>query len=430
MRSRRVAQRLLALITVAVLAVACAPSTDGDSEAGGEDPTTLTVWSWRTEDQAVYDEIFAEYTAQHPGTEVEFKAFKNTEYNTILPAGLAEEGGPDVMQLRAYGQLQGIVEAGTAMALDDAVPELADFPEAALEGARGVSDGKTYGVPFALQTLHIYYNQESFDEHGITVPTTWEELIAAADTLEAAGVTPFATTGKDPWMLPIVHDVFAAPRYGGPDFADAVLSGQKDFTDPDYVASIDLLSELAGYFPDDVNGVAYTDSQVLFTNGQAAMFPGGAFELGFFQRQAPDLDIGVFSAPVPPGSPEGATPLVPGWSDGSWGVNPSSPNTDQAVELVRWMASPEFGQMFTDELKQISPIPGVEPSDPVLAEMQAAYSESPTPYLLLVHFRYGEPLGTDLMGQGLQNLLLGRADGQQVAEELQRGVGQWFQPES
>jgi raffinose/stachyose/melibiose transport system substrate-binding protein len=40
-------------------------STEGE-------PVTLTVWSWRTEDEDAYNEIFDVYEAQNPGVTVEF----------------------------------------------------------------------------------------------------------------------------------------------------------------------------------------------------------------------------------------------------------------------------------------------------------------------------------------------------------------------
>ena len=43
-------------------------------------------------------------------------------------------------------------------------------------------------------------------------------------------------------------------------------------------------------------------------------------------------------------------------------------------------------------------------------EMPQLYNDSPTPYLLLVDFRYGEPTGSDLMAAGLQSMLLGDSD--------------------
>lgn len=418
-----------AAVAVSALVGACAPSTSGGSDAQGDSSTTLTVWSWRTEDVAAYEKIFDAYESKHPGVTVEFKPYKNTEYNTILATGLAEKGGPDVAQLRAYGGLQPLVEAGQLEPLDGVVDGLDAFPDQVLEGAKGRSDGKVYGVPFALQTLQIFYNKAIFDEHGIAVPTTWDELMSAAKKLDKAGVTPFATTGKDTWMLPIVHDIFGAARYGGAEFEQAVLSGEKDFTDPDYVASLEVVQEVARYFPEDVAGVPYTDAQSLFTSGKAAMYPGGSFELGFFQAQAPDMEIGQFSAPPAPGSPA-AESVVPGFVDGSYGVNTRSTNKKAATELVEWMATEEFGQLFADELKQISPVPGVVPSDEMVAEMASAFQERPAPYLLLVDFRYGTPSGTDLLGVGMQKMLLGKAAPKQVAADLQKGVEQWFEPSS
>jgi raffinose/stachyose/melibiose transport system substrate-binding protein len=435
-----------ALAVVLLLAVACAPSTGGDetadvgevpegtedtqaSEAGGDLEADLTVWSWRTEDQAGYERIFDAFEQAHPGITVEFVPHVNTEYNTILATGLTEEGGPDVMQLRAYGALQPLVQSGDVLALDDLVPELDNFEDEVLEGARGVEDGKIYGVPFGVQTSQMFYNRDIFEQHGLSEPQTWDDFIAVLDTLEGADVIPMAVTGADTWMMPIVHEVLASTRYGGDDFRERVLRGEAQFTDDDYVASLEVVEDLAQYFPDDVVGVTYTDAQVLFTSGQAAMFPGGSFEVGFFSDQAPDLDMGVFRVPAPPGSPDPDALDVPSWMDGSYGVNPDSPDREAAVELVRWMGTQEFGQMFTDELRQISALPGVTPQDPTLAQIVELYKETPDTYQLLVDFRYGEPTGTDLFEAGMQEVLLGDTTPAQAAEQLQAGVEQWFEPE-
>ena len=53
---------------------------------------------------------------------------------------------------------------------------------------------------------------------------------------------------------------------------------------------------------------------------------------------------------------------------------------------------------------------------------------SPTPYLMLVDFRYGTPLGSDLQAAGLQKMLLGQQTAAQVANDIQTGVAQWFKP--
>ncbi len=399
----------------------------GDGAAGDAEDVTLTVWSWRTEDEAAYQEIFAVYEEHNPHVTVEFVPYVNTDYNNILATGLTGSGGPDVAQLRAYGGLQPLVEAGQLLPLDGEVATLDRFEEEVLDGARGLEDGRIYGVPFGIQALVAFYNRGIFDELGLDEPEDWDGFIDVLDTIAASEYDPLANGGGDEWMLPIVHESVGAARYGASDFRDAVLAGERDFTDPDYVASVELVEQLLPYMPAQAVGVDYNDSRALFTTGRAAMFLGGSFEVGFWRSDAPDLDLGAFRLPADGGWPSGA--VTPGWVDGSYGVSALSEHPDEAMALVEWMGSEEFGQLFADEINQLSAQPGIEPQDELLEQIAALYEEAPTPYLLLTDFRYGEPSGTDLIGAGMQQLMLGDSSPEEVAESLQRGVEQWFDPQ-
>src|SRR5690606_37877703 len=65
----------------------------------------------------------------------------------------------------------------------------------------GVCDGRQSALPYSIMVASVIYNKTLFAENGIEVPKTWDELIAAADTLQAAGVTPFYATLKDDWTV-------------------------------------------------------------------------------------------------------------------------------------------------------------------------------------------------------------------------------------
>lgn len=275
---RRRARAVLAVVGALSLA-ACAPGTGGVSGDGGGSDVTLSVWSWRTEDRQGYEKIFDVYEKKHPGVTIKFRAIKNTQYETVLRNALSKSAVPDVAQLKPYGGLQPLVAGNYLVPLKGKV-DFSGWSQDVLAGARGQKDGKIYGVPFGIQTLQVFYNKKVFAEHGISVPKTWQQMVNASKKLKKAGVTPFAVGGKDTWILPMVHETFGASRYGGEKFVQKVRSGETKFTDSDYVASMKLLEQLKPYFPEDVAAVPYTDSQVLFTSGQAAMFPGGAFELG------------------------------------------------------------------------------------------------------------------------------------------------------
>jgi raffinose/stachyose/melibiose transport system substrate-binding protein len=114
--------------------------------------------------------------------------------------------------------------------------------------------------------------------------------------------------------------------------------------------------------------------------------------------------------------------------DASYGLNAKSKHQKQALELLNWMTTNEFGQLVANDLKQVSLIKGVQSSDPLLGQMVQAYRSDPTPYMLLVDFRNGTPLGSDLAATGLQKMLLGKQTAPAVASDIQKGVSQWFKP--
>ncbi len=67
-------------------------------------------------------------------------------------------------------------------------------------------DGKVVSVPAVWSQINwVYGNKELFDTHGVTPPTSWAELEAAAETFRAAGVLPIAHGGQ-PWQDTAVLD--------------------------------------------------------------------------------------------------------------------------------------------------------------------------------------------------------------------------------
>jgi raffinose/stachyose/melibiose transport system substrate-binding protein len=63
-----------------------------------------------------------------------------------------------------------------------------------------------------------------------------------------------------------------------------------------------------------------------------------------------------------------------------------------------------------------------------MKEAWANYEDGQAPYLLLVDFRYGEPLGTAVLGTEVQKMFLGQVDAAGAAAALQTGISQWFTP--
>jgi len=425
------------VFSLGALLAACAPgggssgsNDDGSAGEGGgsSEQVTLNVWSWRVEDVDEYNEIFAVFEEQNPDIKIEFQAFKDTEYNQILATALSASDSPDVAMVKSYGGIQGNIDSGSLVPIDGVVEGLDDIPQEIQDGVSGVEDGRIYGVPFATQTLQVTYNKGIFDELSLSVPQTWDELLEVSQTIKDADYIPFAVGGADVGsQVPIVAEVFGASRYGGWEFFDAVQSGEKDFTDEDYVASLELLDEILPFLSENVVATTYTDAQSQFLTEQAAMFPGGSWELGFFTSQNEDIEIGTFPVPPNPDWPADE-PITPGFVDGGWAIATKSDHQDEAKRLLEWMTTVEFGQLFADKLRQMSPIPGVTFEDPIQQEMADRFAENGGPYMMLVGFRYGQPWGTELLADATQGIWLGKKTAPEAAQDIQTGLEAWFVP--
>ncbi|MGN0906931.1 MAG: extracellular solute-binding protein [Bullifex sp.] len=72
----------------------------------------------------------------------------------------------------------------------------ADFIEGYYEEGRQFGDGLMYTLPWSKSTEVLYYNKTFFDQHGIKVPTTWDEMEAVCAEIKAI----------DPKSIPLGYD--------------------------------------------------------------------------------------------------------------------------------------------------------------------------------------------------------------------------------
>ncbi|MBZ9759178.1 extracellular solute-binding protein [Mesorhizobium sp. ESP6-5] len=387
--------------------------------------STVTLWSWRTEDEAAMRRIFDAFEAKNPGIKVNIQFTPDADYQNRLSTALRGGRGPDIAQLKAYGELQPFVDAGYLDVLDDNVPELKNMPAAALGGARGRTDGKFYGVPYSVPMMGVFYNQDIFAAQGIEIPKTYKDFTAACEKLKAAGITPIATGGANgsAWELEIGVGV-VGPTVYGPGFYDEMMTGKATFEDPRYVAALKRFAELKPYFPDGFAGIDYTTATQQFIGGKAAMFLGGSFENGSFKAQNPKLKFSIFPFPA---DDAGAKLYTSAFSDGSYGLVSESANKDAAIKVLDFMASAEFAQMFADELGWPPARTDVTVKDPVLAEMMAM-SKNSTPYLTLVGFRWQSPTASSVLQSEIIDMVEGNITPEKLAADMQAAVATWFKP--
>ena len=168
--------------------------------SGGE-PVTIEWYHIQNNDpgKSLWQDLADEYTAAHPNVTINLTVLENEAFKTKLTTLLQQGNVPDLFQTWGGGGLRQQVEAGF---VKDITADIAPWASEINAGALSMYevDGKNYGVPFDLGLVGFWYNTQTFEEAGIsTLPATWDEFLAAVQTLKDKGETPIALAGKDTW---------------------------------------------------------------------------------------------------------------------------------------------------------------------------------------------------------------------------------------
>jgi raffinose/stachyose/melibiose transport system substrate-binding protein len=340
--------------TLIAISAALAIGVVGGAGAALAQDTTLRVAMGSPGEAGirVWDDIAAQFEEMNPGVEVEMNYQDDDLYQTIgLPNLLAGRNAPDIYfewtgERMATRYADGYGADLTAAVTDGPLAGIYDegvFAEASV-------DGKVVLVPHTADVTNvIWYNKEILDANGLTPPTTWEELLAACDALNEAGVIPMASGNKDLWAAGnwLSH---IASRVVGEDVYDATLSGEGKFSTPEWEQAFGYIEELAAHecVNESVNAVDDNAGAQLFFQGQAAMHPIGSWLVSWAIDENPDLDFDFVNLPAMPEGSAGDQDSVIGVSTGHM-VNANSENIDLAIEFLALVNSPQNVLAFVND---------------------------------------------------------------------------------
>ncbi|WP_158318425.1 ABC transporter substrate-binding protein [Alkalihalobacillus hemicellulosilyticus] len=311
---------VLMLLVVFVFIAACGGNDANDGDYGdtnengstevAEDRTfQLLTENHDTErDTQVIRELFDEYRGDHEAQlELEVSILGQTDIiqriqlltsSNDLPELFKYESGVPLHDLIDQDYVQNVEEAFTDIGIYDqlntGVVELLNR----LSGERGL-----YAIPVELNIEGFWFNQEIFDEHGLEIPTTWDELMEISDVLLENGVQPFAVAGQERWPITRFINGYVIRTYGV-DAMDRVANGELDITDDGFVEAAEVVQEMSdrGYFGQGVNTIDYDTASDIFLQGNAAMYYMGSWALGQFNNEDVNLigtdNIGFFNIPL------------------------------------------------------------------------------------------------------------------------------------
>jgi raffinose/stachyose/melibiose transport system substrate-binding protein len=321
------------------------------------------------DDVAAWEVINAAFHEAYPNITVKFDPTNPPDYNATLRTQLETGTGPDLFFVRSFATGRELFDAGYIASLKD-LPGITDSFTEASRSPWATDSGEPYAVPIIAVSHGIYYNKDIFAANGIEVPTTWEDLMAASQTLLDAGVIPFSNGTKDAWDInEVVMMQFIPSNIGGYEGRMAYLNGERCFNSEEMVASFQQIADLKPFLPTGFEATSYYDAEQLFAQGQAAMMMDGSWSIGAFEKDATDFEWGVFYPPALEGKDQYVTFHI----DAAIGANAASANLDSAMVFLEWLESSDFAELLGNNLPGFFPLTKGVPtlSDPIAADFMA-----------------------------------------------------------
>lgn len=310
---------LLLIVSFSTLLVSCNDSrnptfnredqnTVVDNEAGSSDePFEITIRHTQVGDSkkfrlSLLEEVVAKTESEVPGLTIRLDAV-DSEVNRKekLRGEMAAGKPPDVFDVFGSPEAQLYAREGLMLDLSDILNELG-LKDKFTTLASFTLDGKIYGLPIGGSIEGYFYNKEYFEQKGLLIPQTLDELDKLAAVIQTDGKIPFAQASKDAW-IPLMTTNNLWSYYAGPEITYGFMTGESQWNDENMVKAIAKHKEWVekGYFKKGELGLEYADMRNQIISGEAIMMMDGSWANSVFrdpaQAGAMAGKIGFFNMP-------------------------------------------------------------------------------------------------------------------------------------
>ena len=240
-----------------------------------------------------------------------FDAELDQEFRTKQPAAFSAD--PSLYQIGGVsnGTITPLLNEGTIRPLDDLIEK---YGQNLTPNQLIAIDGNVMAIAMMVNTQHMMYRKDIFEQLGIEVPTTWDEVLAAAEKIKEAGVVdyPLGATMKTGWNL-------------AQDFNNMFLGFGGTFVNDDStpainseagVKALEMMKKLTAYMDPEylVSDSTYVQQQ--FQQGKIAMANLWASRAGAMDDDKESQVVGLVETAAAPLAMEGGSPATTLWWDG------------------------------------------------------------------------------------------------------------------
>jgi multiple sugar transport system substrate-binding protein len=313
------------------------------------------------------------------------------------------------MQFFAAQGLLGPIDDVWAAGLNDTMSE-------GFKLASTGQDGQLYFVPMSYYCWGIHYRPSLFAENEWTPPTTMDELMSLASSMQDAGLVPFALGNDGRWPSMGTFDQLNF-RLNGYQFHMDLMAGTESWTDERVRNVFTEWERLLPFHQENPNGRTWEEAASAFVNGEAGMMTIGNFVGNQFpEGDTSDLDF----FPWPEMNPEFGTETIEAPIDG-WMMAAEPENPAAAKELLYFIGTADAQEAYLSvDPSVIGAAQDVDVSlySPLQQKVLEAVSAAPTVTQFLDRDTSPE-FASNVAGQAFADFLADPSSIDSILEEMQ-----------
>jgi raffinose/stachyose/melibiose transport system substrate-binding protein len=405
-------------IAAAVLVAGCGGDDDSSESASQGGAATLklsTEQSGGTGENPIMPIVRA-FEKANPGIKVEVSQTPPDQYPQILRTQLRSGTGPDLFYgstgTGAPNSILPLAEAGFVADVSDAswVSTIPDSVKPLLE-----LDGKTYMLPLEYSANGMVFNEDNFKKFGVEIPQTFDDLVAACETIMSKGGVPIALAGGVPQNPSMVAMLLANSYVYNkvPDWTEKRAAGETTFADtPEWKTVVERFKQLhdAGCFQKGAEAAGFPQLTQLLGSGEASMVGSPIASIKTITDSGAKA---TFSAFAVPGDSADDTRLTAS-PNYAMGVNSRSENLDAAKKFLDFFAQPAQAETWAAGRGDVS-LEQAEKGDlpPTFSNVESYLTEEKSlPFPPLTW----NPGVQEELGKNLTGLITGQVDTDQVLQ--------------
>ncbi|WP_373215539.1 ABC transporter substrate-binding protein [Ruminococcus sp. 5_1_39BFAA] len=326
-------------------AMMCGGALGYTTTVSADDKVVLDVWHQFTDPESAQTKTFLEavekYQEENENIEIELHGLDTESYKTKISTEFASSAsGVDVFYYWAPGKIKQLINADKVLPLNDYVTD--EVMSRVKEGSTSSFEfgDNLYALPIDSYMMCLFCNKTLFDEAGVEIPTTYDELIAAGEKLlELDGVTPLAIGAKDSWLAGAFYESLALREVGAEEVQSALL-GETEFTNEGFKKAAEDVVELyekgiLGKNPlEDGEAEATAD----FLNGKVAMQLDGSWFAGTIDNTDDTVVTDVEAITFPVVSDEQNATDYAGGASASFFVNKNTDTPAEAADFAIYIS--------------------------------------------------------------------------------------------